>query len=67
MSDPLYSLILLVMLSVVVVLAIGIGRFGQGGIDGARRSNKMMQLRIALQAVAVVLIVLYVWLRSGGG
>ena len=29
--------------------------------------NKMMQLRILAQAIAVVLILLYIWLRGSGG
>lgn len=48
------------MLGVVVVLAIGIGNFGKGGADGARKSNRMMWWRIGLQAVAVALIFLLV-------
>ena len=53
-------------LAVVVILAIGISHFGKGDLDSAKKSNKMMQWRIAAQALAVVLILLFLWLRSGG-
>jgi hypothetical protein len=54
------------MLGVVVVLAIGIGNFGKGGADGARKSNRMMWWRIGLQAVAVALIFLLVTFAGKG-
>ena len=41
----------------VVVLATGIGGFGSGRMT-SRRQNKMMQLRIAAQFTAVILLVL---------
>lgn len=63
----LYALILLLIAGVVAVLAFGIGSFGREGNDNAKRSNKAMQWRIGLQAVAVLLILLYVWLRGTGG
>lgn len=66
MGDPLYILILLAMLAVVVVLAIGIGGFGAGGKFNARYGNLMMRLRILFQAIAVALILLFVYLRTKG-
>ena len=67
MGDPLFILVVLAVMAVVVVLAIGVGGFGQGGEANAKFSNKMMRWRIGLQAIAVVLILLYVYLRSTGG
>lgn len=67
LSDPLFLLLLLAMLAVVVVLMIGIGGFARGGKFNARYGNKMMRLRIILQAVAVALIVLFIYLRGQGG
>ncbi len=67
MNDPLYTLILVAMLAVVVVLAIGIGGFAKGGRFNAKYGNLMMRLRILFQAIAVVLIVLYVYLRTRSG
>ena len=59
-------ILLLAMAAVVVVLALGIANFGKGGMEAAKKSNKMMRLRILFQFIAVVLIVLYVWLRGQG-
>ncbi len=67
MGDPLLVLVMLAVAAVVVVLAVGIGGFGRGGEKNAQFSNKMMRWRIILQAVAVVLILVYFFLRSSGG
>lgn len=59
-------ILLLAMAAVVVVLALGIANFGKGGMEAAKRSNKMMRLRILFQFIAVLLIVLFVYLRGQG-
>lgn len=56
---------MLAMLSVVAILAIGLGQFGKGDIESAKRSNRMMKLRIAAQFVAVLLLLLFIWLQRG--
>ncbi len=58
--------LLLAMAAVVVVLTLGIANFGKGGMEAAKKSNKMMRLRILFQFIAVVLIVLFVYLRGQG-
>lgn len=58
------GVLLLAMVAVVAVLMIGIGGFAKGGKFNAKYGNKMMQLRLLLQFVAVCLIVLYVYLRG---
>ncbi len=63
----LYVLIFVLMAGVVGALAFGIGSFGREGRENAKRSNKAMQWRIALQALAVLAILLAVWLRGLGG
>jgi len=63
----LYSIIVLAIVAVVVVLAIGLGGFVAGGEFNRKYGNKMMRLRILFQAIAVALILLYVFLRSQGG
>ncbi|WP_171102837.1 MULTISPECIES: twin transmembrane helix small protein [unclassified Ruegeria] len=65
--DLLMVVLLLAMAAVVVVLVIGIANFGKAGKNAAVKSNKMMQLRILFQFIAVMLIVLYVYLRGTGG
>jgi len=67
MNDPLFTVILLAMAAVVVVLAIGIGGFALGGEFNKKYGNLMMRLRIVFQAIAVALILLYIYLRSQAG
>ena len=45
----------LVMIGVVIALGMGLRNMMKGG--DANRSNKLMQLRVLLQAIAIVLIV----------
>ncbi|GEM_PF-420746 len=66
MNKILLIAILVVMLAVVFVLARGIGSFGKGGADGARKSNRMMWWRIGLQALAIALIFILVTLAGRG-
>jgi Hypoxia induced protein conserved region len=59
-------LIALVMAAVVIVLIRGLINMMRGG--SGNTSNKLMQARVALQFVALVLILLVVWLtRKNGG
>ena len=66
-QDPFFIVILIAMFAVVAILAVGIGGFGIGGAFNAKNGNRMMRLRIALQFVAVLLILAYIWLRGEGG
>ena len=61
-----FTLVVVVMVAVVVVLMIGVGGFAKGGAFNAKYANKMMRLRILLQFVAVLLILLFVYLRGQG-
>ncbi|MBL3703714.1 twin transmembrane helix small protein [Sulfitobacter sp. BDSS02] len=65
--SPLYIFILVMLGAVVLVLAIGIGGFAKGGKFNAKYANKMMRLRLLLQFVAVLLILLFIYLRQNGG
>jgi hypothetical protein len=67
LTDPLFLLALAACLAVLGVLAFGIGGFGRSGEARAKQSNKLMQWRIGLQFVAVMLILLFVWMRKEGG
>ena len=57
MGDFLFFLAAAACLATAGVLVTGIGGFGSGRMT-PRRQNKMMQLRIAAQFTAVVLLVL---------
>ncbi|SFE45746.1 twin transmembrane helix small protein [Roseivivax sediminis] len=65
-DDPLFILMAVVMLAVVVILMTGIGGFAKGGEFNKKYANKLMRWRIAAQFVAVILILLFVWVRGGG-
>jgi hypothetical protein len=45
---------------------LGIGSFAKGGQFGRKYSNKLMRIRIILQAIAVVLIVTFVFFNEKG-
>lgn len=52
-------------LAVLAVLVVGLGGFAGGGAFNRKWGNKLMQLRVAMQFVAVVMIVLMAWLFGG--
>ncbi|CAN7576359.1 MULTISPECIES: twin transmembrane helix small protein [Rhizobium] len=64
MSTVTYILAIIVMGVVALVLIRGLFNMMKGG--DANRSNKLMQLRVLLQAIAVILIMLTLWLTGGG-
>ena len=66
-NDPLFLLVAGACLLVLVILLIGIGGFAQGGAFNQKHGNRMMRYRLAAQAVAVALIVLFVLFRRSGG
>ena len=65
-GDPLFILVVLSMAAVAVILIIGIGGFGRGGEFNRKYANKLMQLRIAAQFVAVLIILAFVYFTAGG-
>jgi len=66
-SDPLFYLVVAAVLVVLVILMFGLGTFGHGGEFNRKYANKIMRARVAAQAVAVGLILLYVFLRGKSG
>ena len=67
MDDPLFILAALSSLVVLAILMLGIGSFGKGGEFNRKHANRIMRYRIIAQAVAVALIVIFVWLRGKTG
>jgi hypothetical protein len=65
-SDPLFLLATLACFVVLGILLFGIGTFAKGGEFNRRNANRIMRWRIGVQFVAVILIVAFAWLRSGG-
>ncbi|MFT4717353.1 MAG: hypothetical protein ACI861_000522 [Paracoccaceae bacterium] len=65
-SDPLFFIVVAAVLLVLVILASGLIGFTRGGDFNRKYANKIMRARIAAQAVAVALILLYVYLKGEG-
>ena len=57
----------LTVLLAVTTLFVGLFALFRGGDFGRSYSNKLMRLRVALQAVAIVILVLAVWWRAKSG
>ncbi|MDE1156908.1 MAG: twin transmembrane helix small protein [Neorhizobium sp.] len=64
MSSFTAVIALIVMGLVVLVLIRGLYNMMKG--RDASTSNKLMQLRVMLQAIAVILIMLTLWITGGG-
>ena len=64
MENVTYILAIVVMAAVVIVLIRGLFNMMKGG--DANTSNKLMQMRVLLQFIAVVLIVITLYLTGGG-
>lgn len=59
--DPLFILVVIACLAVLGVLVVGVLGFARGGEFNRKYANKIMQLRILLQFVAVLLILAFVY------
>ena len=60
MQSIIYISILLVLLAVFIVLIVGIISMLRGGNFNKKWGNKLMRVRVVLQALAVILILLTV-------
>ncbi len=65
LQDPLFFIVIVAVLIVAVILFTGIIGFALGGDFNRKHANRIMRYRIAAQAVAVALLLLYVWLQYG--
>jgi hypothetical protein len=63
MAEFLYALTPLAVGAVAIVLLLGILNLARAG--SSETSQKLMRWRVALQFVAIVIIVLAIWLRGG--
>lgn len=64
-SDPLFFLVVVAVLAVIIVLMVGLGSFAKGGDFNRRNSNRIMRLRIIMQAIAIAVIMFFIWMRHG--
>lgn len=60
-------LIIAAMVAVVITLGFGMHALYKGGDEGRTRSNKLMRMRVVLQAVAIVLLVIGMAIKAGQG
>ncbi len=60
-------LILLAILAVTVTLGFGIYSLFRGGAYARSNSNRLMRLRVLLQAVAIVLLMVGLWWKTTHG
>jgi len=63
LQDPLFIVAAIAVLVVLVILMVGIGGFAKGGEFNRKHANRIMRYRIAAQAVAVLLILAFVFFR----
>lgn len=63
MQDPLFILVAIACLAVAAILMVGIGGFAKGGDFNRKHANRIMRYRILGQAVAIALILLFVFVR----
>lgn len=66
LNDPLFIVVAIACAVVVLILVTGIGGFAKGGDFNRKHANRLMRYRLYAQAVAVVLILLFLWVRSKG-
>ncbi|MET4127713.1 twin transmembrane helix small protein [Roseovarius sp. MBR-6] len=67
LSDPFFLLVAAACVVTALILIRGISTFGKEGVENAKRANKYMWWRIIAQFVAVLLILLFVYVRRQGG
>jgi len=65
-NDPLFIVLGAACLVVVFILALGIGGFAKGGDFNRKNANRLMRYRIYAQAIAVALLLLFLFIRSTG-
>ena len=65
-SDPLFYVVVAACLLVLFILLWGVGSFGRGGEYNKRNANNIMRYRLGAQFVAILLILLFIWVRSKG-
>jgi hypothetical protein len=62
----MFYVVVVACLGVLGILMVGIGGFAKGGEFNRKHGNRLMRWRIYAQLFAVVLLLLFVWLRSKG-
>jgi hypothetical protein len=66
LNDPLFLIAAAASIAVLVILMVGIFGFAKGGEFNRKHANRIMRYRIGAQAIAVALILLFVFFRQAG-
>jgi hypothetical protein len=66
-NDPLFIVVAIACIAVLAILLLGIGGFAKGGDFNRKHANRIMRWRIGAQFVAVILILIFVFVRRMGG
>jgi hypothetical protein len=66
-QEPLFIVAAIAAFAVLAILMVGIGGFARGGEFNRKHGNRMMRWRIIAQAIAVILILVFVAYRGAGG
>ena len=64
MSGFIFFLIPIALAATAIILFIGIYSLAKGGAFAKQHSNKLMRLRVAAQAIAIALMMLFLWLAG---
>ena len=65
MSQILFYAALVALGLVLIVLGLGIYSLFKGGDFSKNWSNKLMRLRVLMQAIAIILLMIFVWWTRG--
>jgi hypothetical protein len=66
--ENLFDILILIAIgAVAITLGLGIYSLYRGGDFARSHSNKLMRLRVALQAVAIILLVAGMWWKTQNG
>ena len=66
LQDPFQLVVIASIALVLLILVVGVVGFALGGAFNRKYANLIMRYRIAAQAVAIVLILAFIWIRKGG-
>ena len=66
MSQFVFFLIPIALAATALILGAGIYSLAKGGAFAKENGNKLMRMRVTAQAIAIALMMLFVWLVGNG-
>ena len=64
-NEPLFFIAAIGAVIVAIILMVGIGGFARGGEFNRRNGNRMMRWRLIAQAVALAVVMFYIFMKGG--